>query len=904
MSESWYAKTSLEVLDSLAATEHGLTPADAIRRLKEQGENVLPESPREALALIFVRQFQSPLIYILFGASAVVYFTGEPVDAAIILGVLVFNAIIGTIQEGRAQSTLSALKNFVETKATVTREGKELVIPDRELVAGDIILLQEGERVPADARLIHASTLKVDEAALTGESTPAHKITEPIVAEKLQPVEQKNMVFKGTYAVAGNARAVVVATGQRTVIGGIAQKISTIDTEVPLKKNIRALSRVIIGVVAVLTVTLFIYGLSVGRAPAEMFSTVVALAVSVIPEGLPIVITLVLATGVWRMSKRNALVKKLASVEALGQARVIAVDKTGTITKNELVVERVWVNGVEYSVDGVGYEPVGSVRKEGEEVEPANHPDLLLIGKIAAYCANARVIYSEDEKRYRVSGDPTEAAMLVLSQKLGFHKEVLEQESPLVFELPFDYRHKYHATLHKGSEKILTVVGAPERIIALAHRYREGKKGREMTVEKREELLQVVQILSAQGLRVVGVAESREFSGDTVEPEHLPELNFVGFFGMKDALRKEVAGAMQAAHEAGIRVVMITGDHKDTARAIAKEAGIYNDGDKILVGDELENLSPQELGARLGGVSVFARVTPEHKLRIVEAYRARGEVIAMTGDGVNDAPSLVAADLGVAMGGIGTEVAREASDIVLLDDNFGSIVAAVEEGRNMYRAIQRVVLYLFSTSAGEVLTIVGALALALPLPLLPAQIIWLNFVTDPFLDVALGMEPKDKSLLSGRFKKPKKYIVDLFMVERILLMSLTMAVGALYLFSQYAQDDLTKALTMSLTTLAVFQWFNAWNCRFEHDSIFSRSIFKSPYLLGATGIVVSLQLLAVYHPLLQSVLHTTALSFTDWLVIIPIALSIVLVEETRKLLHAGARSIAGSVHLNFKARSI
>jgi Ca2+-transporting ATPase len=401
-----------------------------------------------------LRQFESPLIYVLFAAATIVFFIGEQLDALIILGVLVFNALLGTLQEGRAKATLSALKNFVETKATTLRDEVEVILSDAELVVGDIILLQEGERVPADARVLQSNTLKVDEAALTGESTPVHKVSETLAHKDIPVAEQKNMVFRGTYLLSGNGRAIVVATGERTLIGTIAREIVSVDTEVPLKKNIRALSRVIVAVVGVLCAALFLFGLSLGKAPAEMFATVVALSVSIIPEGLPIVITLVLATGVWRMSKRSALVKKLQAVEALGQARVIAVDKTGTITKNELMVERVWVSDKEYSVGGVGYEPRGDIHLHKEAVNPASHEDLLFMGKIAAFCANARVIWSEKERRYRVSGDPTEAAMRVLGEKLGFHKDTVERESPLLSEIPFDYRHKFHATLHQtGNEK-------------------------------------------------------------------------------------------------------------------------------------------------------------------------------------------------------------------------------------------------------------------------------------------------------------------------------------------------------------------------------------------------------------------------------------------------------------------
>ncbi len=900
MYDTWYSKTLQDTFLALHTSENGLTEVEVARRLEEYGHNKLPEAKVDGMVVIFLRQFQSPLIYILLAASVVVFAIGETIDGSIILAVLLFNAIVGTIQEGKAQNTLLALKKFVETKATVLRDGKELIVPDGEVVPGDIIILQEGEKVPADARIIAATNLKIDEASLTGESGLVHKIADTLDVADLPTADQKNMIFKGTHILTGMGMAIVVSTGIETVIGKISKEIAVIDTEIPLKTNIRNLSRLIIIAVASISAFLFAFGTILGKPAKEMFTTVVSLAVSVIPEGLPIVVTLVLATGVWRMSKRNALVKKLQAVEALGQARVIAVDKTGTITKNEMVIQKVYlteaqatVHGKMFEVGGVGYEPTGEIRLNQNIVDPLNHPELLFAGKIAAFCANARVMFSEEEKVWRVAGDPTEAAMLVLAKKLGFHKDALERESRLVSEIPFDYKLKYHAAVHNDNgKKLLTVVGAPEVILDLS----------KISKEKRQELESVFIALSQEGLRVVALAEKNltihGLGGggtlETLDPEHISGLTFVGFFGMKDALRPEVADAMQKATSAGIRVVMITGDHKITAQAVAKEAGIYHDGDIILTGQDIDALSDAELSEQLAKTSVFARVTPEHKLRIIQAYKARGEVVAMTGDGVNDAPSLVAADLGVAMGKIGTEVAKEAADIVLLDDNFGSIIAAVEEGRSIYKTIKKVVLYLFAGSASQVFTILGALLLGYPLPLLAAQIIWLNFVTDGLLDVSLAMEPKEEGLLRGNFERSKKYLIDKLMLKRALLTSLPLAAGSLYLFQGYLPDsviqagfeaDMTKAWTIVLTTLAVGHWFNAWNCRSEDKSIFQMSPFSNKFLVGATITIIILQMFAIYAPFMQTFLRTTALGLSDWLLIIPIAASVVVVEEIRKFFY-------------------
>ncbi|MBI4691837.1 MAG: HAD-IC family P-type ATPase [Candidatus Terrybacteria bacterium] len=881
----WHALSPLEIEGELKTNlQSGLEQTEALSRFQSFGPNKLPSAKPERLFFIFLRQFQSPLIYILLAAAIFVFALKETIDGFIILFVLLFNAVVGTIQEGKAQNTLLALKKFVETNATVVRNGKEIIVPDTEIVAGDIVILQEGEKVPADCRLILANNLRLDEAALTGESTPVDKIADALKNKDLAVMEQKNMVFKGTHITAGNGRAVVVATGLDTVIGRISKEISAIKTEVPLKTNIRHLSRMIIIVVGIISISLFLLGVSLGEPLQKMFTTVVALAVSIIPEGLPIVLTLVLATGVWRMAKRNALVKRLQAVEALGQTKIIAVDKTGTITKNELVIQKVFVNGKFFEIKGVGYEPKGEIVFEGNVVDPLNHPELLLMGKIAGFCANARVAFFEDEKQWKISGDPTEAGLLVFAEKIGFKKDVLEQEFPLIADIPFDLKTKYHATFHQeGDRKFLTVIGAPESVLSLCEKI--WKDGKEEIFSKKEqgEIEAIFHKMSREGLRVLALAIKNNVKTET--GQLISGLTLVGFCGMKDALRPEIKESIEQAKEAGIKVVMITGDHKLTAVSIAKEAGIWQEGDEAMTGQEMDGLSEKEFIQKLPKISVFARVTPEHKLKIIQAYKARGEIVAMTGDGVNDAPSLVAADLGVGMGKIGTEVAKEASDIVLLDDNFNTIISAVEEGRSIYKTIKKVILYLFSTSLGETLTIVAALFLGYPLPILPGQIIWLNLVTDGFLDVALAMEPKEEELLKGKWKKSSRYLIDSLMAQRMFVMALPMAIGGLFLFRNYFNTDIMKAWTMALTVLAVFQWFNAWNCRSEEKSIFQMNPFSNKFLIGATIIIICLQVAALYTSFMQKILRTVPLNFSEWLVIIAIAFSIIIIEEARKFIY-------------------
>ncbi len=879
----------------------GLSSAEASVRLHAYGENRLPEGKRESIATLFFRQFKSPLIYVLFLACLIVFYLGEYIDAAIILFVLVFNAIVGSIQEGRAQNTLRALKRFAESHATVLRDGKEIIIPDTRVVPGDIVILQEGEKIPADARIIESSGMRIDESALTGESIPVTKVPTVLPNAFLPISEQKNMAFKGVNVVGGSGRAIIVSTGINTIIGKMSQTIASIDTEIPLAKDIRKLSHGVIIAVVGISLGLLAGGMAQGNSLRHMFEVVVTLAVSVIPEGLPIVMTLVLATGVWRMAKRNALVKRLQAVESLGQANVIAVDKTGTITKNELIVRRVYVGGSLFEIGGSGYEPKGDVRRVDEHgtahpIDPLNHPELLFAAKVAALSSNARIAFIKSDGVWRVTGDPTEAALLTFGEKIGFRREELLEEMPRISEIPFDYRTKYHAVAHQaGDGQLVMVVGAPEAILTLSRRIfvptadaiRFSVSSEELTHERSAQLEKEFHQLSKDGLRVVAFGFLRlPAHGKNTIIEMGDHITFAGFFAMEDSLRTEAIGAVEEARGAGMHIIMITGDHVETATALARKVGIYRQGDAVLTGHELTTLPERELRDKLARVTVFARVTPEDKMKIVQAYRSRGDIIAMTGDGVNDAPSLVAADLGISMGKIGTEVAREASDIVLLDDNFKSIVSAIEEGRSIYKTIKKVILYLFSTSVGEVLAIAGALFVGMPLPVLPAQILWLNLVTDGFLDVALAMEPKEEGLLKKAFRRSQRSLVDGLMIQRIVVMGIPMMVGTLWMFSRaYESGGMGEALTVSMVTLAVFQWFNAWNCRSEDRSLFTMNPFSNRFLLAALGVVITLQLLAVYTPFLQSILRTVPISAREWGMAVLVASSVIVIEEVRKFFY-------------------
>jgi len=737
---AWHTLETEDALRNIGSGAAGLSKTEAQARLRAHGPNRLPAPKTKGWLSIFIDQFKSPLIYVLIAADVTVFFLREFTDGFIVLFILLFNAILGTIQEGRAQNTLAALSKFVATHAEVIRDGKEIEIDDGEIVPGDIILLQEGERIPADARLIEARNLKTDEAALTGESEPVRKQTDPIPRTDAGTSDQRNMVFKGTMVAAGAGKAVVVATGLATVIGKISAAITEINTEIPLTKNLRDLARTVVFIVMGLVIILFAIGVIEGKDAKEMFVASVAIAVAAVPEGLPLVLTVTLAMGVWRMAKRRVVVKKLQAVEALGQAREIAVDKTGTITKNELVIQHVIAGGSEYAIQGIGYDPTPLIQNPS--------PELLLMGKIGAFCSNARVTH---DGGYHVLGDPTEGAMAVFAAKIGTPQESLKTEYAIVSDWPFDYHRKIHATIYKkNDQQFMAVTGAPEVILSLAKTHRSNGTITPLTDAARAAITARFLALSGDGLRVIACAYA-ENPPQGSDPDHLPPLVFAGLFAMRDGLRPDIQESVRRAREAGIRVIMITGDHAVTAKTIARQAGIWAEGDGVLTGEEIDALAPAERNEKISRATVFARVTPEHKMSIIREYQARGGVIAMTGDGVNDAPSLVAADLGIAMGRIGTEVTKEASDLILLDDNFADILGAVEEGRNMRQGLRRAITYLFSSNLGEILLISFAILGEHVLPLIAAQIIWINVVTDTFFDISIALEPKDASVMKKNF---------------------------------------------------------------------------------------------------------------------------------------------------------
>jgi len=885
MQREWYRENINKIFDHFNTSERGLTDSRVKENKERFGENVLSEGEKRTLWDIFISQFNNPLIYVLIVADVIVFFLQHYIDAFIILFIIILNAVIGVVQEGKAQDTLAALKKIVKTHANVIRDGREIRVNDYEIVAGDILVLRDGDPVAADCRIIEGNNLKVNEASLTGESESILKQSMSLSDSDVKVSDQTNMVFKGTHITSGQAKAVVVNTGIKTVIGKISKQLVGLKMDVPLKKNIANLSKLIVAIIVATSLVLFFYGLYDGYAFGEIFIVVVAITVSSIPEGLPVVVTLVLSTGVWRMSKKKVLVKKLQAVEALGQAKVVAVDKTGTITKNQMVVDQIYTFDKYIKISGDGYSPKGFASFDGKKIDVTKDENLDLLIKSSVFTSVSEVAYSDRNKEWELKyGDPTEASLLVLGRKFGYEKGVLEKEHKNILELPFELETKHHSTINEFDGKnILSVVGSPEVILDKVNQVLVDGKTKRASKADMEKIQEALDKFSKEGYRVLAIGANFN-PGLDIDASDLPNLTFVGFVAILDSIRSEVYESVKSVKGAGMRVVMITGDHVGTAKAIAKKVGIYEDSDNVITGKDLMDLKDEELLEKLDNTTVFARVSPKDKLRIIELYKKKGDTIAMTGDGVNDALSLVSADLGIAMGKIGTEVAKEASDIILLDDNFGNIVEAAEEGRNIYWNIRKSILFLLSTNVVEILIISIALFAGLPLPLVAAQIIWLNLVTDSFLVIAMSFDPKAENLLKEKFKKPSKYLVDWPMGLRMLLLSGTMTVVTLVVFISYLDGDMVKATTITLVLLAMFQWFNVLNVRSRRETIFTKKLFNNKYLIASLSFVFLLHLFAIYNPLMQKILSTTALSIKEWVYILVLGFIVILVEEIRKFI--------------------
>ena len=867
----------------------------------------------------FLAQFEDVLVILLLVAtviSAVLWLVEResalPYEAMTILAIVLLNAVMGFIQESRAESAIAALRQMAAPHANVVRDGERQNISAAEIVCGDLILIEEGDTIPADARLIHSTALQTAEAALTGESLPVSKDIAPVTGE-VAIGDRHNMIFSGTAATYGRGKAIVTATGIQSEMGRIAGMLKEAPHKTtPLQKELDTVGKllgIIVVVIAVVMIVTLILVENVRDFSAlfEILILGVALAVAAVPEGLPAVVTAVLALGVQRMSRRNAIVRHLAAVETLGSANVIASDKTGTLTRNEMTVRAVVTASGRVDMSGTGYAPDGNVQVTGgAPLAGALRVELERALTVADRANNA--VLQERDGHWKVQGDPTEGALIVAARKAGLAGESLDARFERVGEVPFSSERKLMTTLHADTDRQQRVrvftKGAPDVLIARCSQELVGEETRPLTAARRAEILQANEVLAGQALRTLGVA-SRTLPADALEQNEVDEqleqdLVFVGLIGMIDPPREEAKRAVARARSAGIRPLMITGDHPRTAAVIAAELGITTDG-RAVTGAELEKLSDEELARTVREVSVFARVNPEHKLRLVKALQSGGATVAMTGDGVNDAPALKTADIGIAMGITGTDVSKEAADVVLTDDNFATIVAAVEEGRAIFANIRKFLRYLLSSNIGEVMTMVFGVLLAkviglhaegdaVVLPLLATQILWINMITDGPPALALGVDPADAGLMSHPPRPRSEGVITGRMWAGIVFVGVIMAVGTLLVLDASLSGgliegtgDMRYAQTMAFTTLVLFQLFNVFNARSDEQSAF-RGLFHNPWLWGALGLSLALQGVVVYSPFLQKAFSTTSLSGSDWLLCTAVASSVVWLRELSKLL--------------------
>jgi len=830
-----------DIFKEFKTSEKGLTKKQARERLEKYGFNELKEKSKLSLITLFINQFKSLIVGILIIAIIISAFLGEKVNAIVIIIILLANAIIGFIQEYKADNAIKALKKLTALQALVIRDNKKIRISAKELVPGDLVILETGDKIPADLRLIETIDFYTNESSLTGESSPIKKTIENIEESKII-AEKKNMAFSSTTVTRGRGKGIVTSTGIETEIGKIAEFVTTIETDrTPLQIKLDEAGRYIVAITLIIAAVVFLTGLTKGIGMLEIFLASISLAVAAVPEGLPAVVTISLALGVKDMAKKHALVRKLPAVETLGGVTVIATDKTGTLTENEMTVKEIFTNNNLISVTGEGYDIEGEFFSKDF---PYEKNKLKLLMKIAASCNDADL-----ENGF---GDPTELALLVAARKANIDK------ISRTGEMPFNSEKKYMVTFHSGN--LVYSKGAPEVILSkCTHYYHEGRK-KFLTGSVRKKILEANSNMTKKSLRVLAMAYS----------DHGKEnkLTFVGLMGMMDPPREEVKESIQRCYDAGIKVIMITGDHKETAIAIGKEIGIKG---RVITGEELDNLEDKEIKDAV----IYARVNPEHKVRILNMLKKRGEVVAMTGDGVNDAPALKRADIGISMSMKGTEVAKEASDMILVDDNFSSIVNAVEEGRGIYNNIKKFIVYLLSSNIGEVLTIFLGIIFGLGLPLVATQILWINLITDGLPALALTKEPIEKDIMKQKPRKKKEKIISKNMSINMFLIGIIMAIGTLFMFHNYGR-------TMAFTTLVMFQLFNVFNSKSENGSVLPL-LFNNSYLLWAVLSSILLQIIVLYTGL-NTYFGVNPLTASNWVLVILVSSTVLIFVELRKLL--------------------
>lgn len=904
MAKAWHAETVDALMRDLNLSRDGLSSQEAQERLKKYGFNELQETKKRTTLHMFLDEFKDIFILLLIAAtifSGIIgyyeltsgggEFMESFADTITIGAIVILVAITGFVQEYRAEKAMEALKRLAAPKARVIRDGRETIIPAKEVVPGDVLALEEGDHVAADARLLDIVELKTNEAVLTGESIPVNKELE-VVSENAQIAERRNMVFTATYIVYGRGKAVVTSTGMNTEFGKIAEMVQSAEEEgTPLQRKLDSfagkIAKVVVAVCvlifAIEAVDVFLTGVVNVEDFVKAFMSAISLAISAVPEGLPAIVTIALALGAREFVRRNAIVRRLSSAEGLGGVTVICSDKTGTITKGEMTVRQVYVGSKLYEVIGVGYEPKGEFRLENSTVAPDKDLEHLLI--TGALCNNASLRYTEDKHSWNITGDPTEGALIVAAAKAGLEKSELEKIYPRVGEIPFTSERKRMTTIHSmlEGETFAHMKGAPEVVLERCNKILENGKEKKLTKDIKDRILKTNEALASNALRVLGVAyrklatELKDFHEETVEKDFV----FVGLEGMIDPPREEVIEANRLCQKAGIKVVMITGDHKLTAMAVAKEVGIFREDDMVLTGEELEKLKAEEFEKIVEKVTVYARVSPEHKLKIVNGLKKKGHIVAMTGDGVNDAPAVKAADVGVSMGISGTDVTREASDIVLTDDNFATIVKAVQQGRVIYDNIRKYARFLIACNFDE-LFVIGLFAILggiygstlFPLPLLPAMILWINLVTDGAPAVALATDPPDVDVMDRPPRKPNegilhgmgRFIVASFLLQAtgtILVFSLEYYVWPAHGFG--TPETLREATTVAFVQAAMFELFVVWNCRSERRSLWrmGRDALKNKFFVIADLASVALTLGITYIPITQQLFHLAGLTPTD-----------------------------------------
>ncbi len=864
----WHSLPAQEVLRALSTDHAGLPENEAARRLQRYGPNRLTAAKRDSLLMRFARQFHNVLIYVLLASALITALLGHWVDCGVIAGVVLINAVIGVIQEGKAERALDAIRNMLSPNATVLRDGQRREIPAEQLVTGDLVLLASGDKVPADLRLIEARLLRIEEAALTGESEPVEKGT-AAVATSAVTGDRSCMAYSGTLVVYGQARGVVVATGAATEIGRISGMIAAVTSlETPLLRQMGEFGRQLTAVTLLLAALTFFFGVWIRNYNwPEMFFAAVGLAVAAIPEGLPAIMTIVLAIGVQRMAKRNAIIRRLPAVETLGSVTVICSDKTGTLTRNEMTVQSVLTADRVFEVSGSGYSPHGGFSVAEHEVFIEDHPELIELGRAALLCNDAELHAHPDAGAgWHIEGDPTEGALLTLAAKTGldiaFEREALRRTDLI----PFESQHRFMATLHHDIEGhgFIILKGAPESVLEICQFERADGEDRPLRLAGWQ---QAMQDAARQGLRLLAVAMRP--AGDKHHALSLDDVqdgfSLLGVFGIGDPPREEAIHAVAHCRAAGIRVKMITGDHLDTACAIGARFGLTADG--ALTGAEIEQMDMAALRVAVAKADIFARASPEHKLSLVQALQANGEVVAMTGDGVNDAPALKRADVGVAMGRKGTEAAKEAAGMVLADDNFASIAAAVEEGRTVYDNLKKSIVFVLPTNGGEAMVIVAAIFLGLTLPITPVQILWVNMVTAITLSLSLAFEPSEAGVMRHPPRDPAEPLLNAFLLWRVFFVSCLMVIGALgfFLWEQARGESIAAARTMAVNALVMGEIFYLFNCRFLlAPSYGPRGFTASRPVLISIAAVVALQALFTYVPLFQQLFGTAPLDAMAW----------------------------------------